>query len=380
MTKGTPTRMIVMLLLVALVFGGIYGFQLFRNKMIDKAIRGHGMPPQTISTTVVEPSEWQPKIDAIGTLRAVQATQLTTEVSGLIKAIHFKSGEKVKAGQVLLELNADPLKAQLPQLQANVALAEQNLKRDRAQFKIQAVSQAVIDSDEATLKSSQAQLDAQNALIAQKTLRAPFAGTLGIRQVDLGQFLAAGTAVVSLQHLDPMYLDFKIPQSELHLIQIGDPLSVQTNAVPGATFSGKIRAIEPQVDTDTRNLTVRAEIANPEGKLLPGMFATASLSQGAPESFLTLPTTAIAYNPYGSTVFIVVDKGKNAEGKPQLVAEQRFVTTGLTRGDQTAVISGLKAGETVVTAGQIKLRNGVPVIINNQIEPANNPHPEVKDE
>lgn len=380
MTKGTPTRMIVMLILVALVFGGIYGFQLFRNKMIDKAIRGHGMPPQTISTTVVESSEWQPKIDAIGNLRAVESTQLTTEVAGLIKAIHFKSGETVKSGQVLLELNADPLKAQLPQLQANIDLAEQNLKRDRAQLKIQAVSQAVIDSDEATLKSAKAQLDAQNALIAQKTLRAPFAGQLGIRQVDLGQYLAAGTAVVSLQKLDPMYLDFKVPQSELHLIARGDTISMQTNAVPGVTFSGKISAIEPQVDTATRNITVRAEVANPDGKLLPGMFATVQLAQGKPESFLTLPTTAIAYNPYGSTVFVVVDKGKNAEGKPQLVAEQRFVTTGLTRGDQTAILSGLKAGETVVTAGQIKLRNGVPVLINNTIEPANNPHPEVKDE
>ncbi|WP_407275264.1 efflux RND transporter periplasmic adaptor subunit [Halothiobacillus sp. DCM-1] len=380
MTKGTPIRMIVMLLLVALVFGGIYGFQVFRNKMIDKAIRGHGMPPQTVSTMVVEPSEWQPKIEAVGTLRAVQSTNLTTEVSGLIKAIHFKSGESVKAGQVLLELNADPLKAQLPQLQANVTLAEQNLQRDRAQLKIQAVSQAVIDSDEATLKSAKSQLDAQNALIAQKTLRAPFAGVLGIRQVDLGQFLAAGTAVVSLQHLDPMYLDFKIPQSQLHLIQIGDALTVETNAAPGQTFQGKIQAIEPQIDTATRNLTVRAEIANPDGKLLPGVFATAQLRQGNPESFLTLPTTAIAYNPYGSTVFVVVDKGQGADGKPQQVAEQRFVTTGMTRGDQTAILSGLKAGETVVTAGQIKLRNGTPVLINNTIEPSNNPHPEVKDE
>lgn len=380
MTKGTPTRMIVMLILVALVFGGIYGFQLFRDKMIEKAIRGRGMPPQTVSTTVVEPSEWQPKINAVGTLRAVQSTELTTEVSGLIKAIHFKSGEAVKTGQVLLELNADPLKAQLPQLQANVALAEQNLKRDRAQLKIQAVSQAVIDSDEATLKSAKAQLDAQNALIAQKTLRAPFAGILGIRQVDLGQYLSAGTAVVSLQHLDPMYLDFTIPQAQLHLIKVGDPLKIETDAVPGTTFNGTISAIEPQVDASTRNLTVRAKIANPDGKLLPGVFATAQLNQGAPESFLTLPTTAIAYNPYGSTVFVVVNKGQGADGKPQQVAEQRFVTTGLTRGDQTAVIRGLKAGETVVTAGQIKLRNGVPVIINNKIQPDNNPHPEVKDE
>ncbi|OZB35243.1 MAG: efflux transporter periplasmic adaptor subunit [Halothiobacillus sp. 14-56-357] len=380
MKKGTPIRMIIMLLLVALVFGGIYGFQQFRNEMISKAIRGKGIPPQAVSTIVVKKEEWQPKVDVIGSLQAEQSTQLATEVSGLITQIHFKSGQTVKAGEKLLELNDAPLKAQLAQLQAAATLARQNLTRDQAQLKINAVSRAVVESDQATLKSAEAQVKQQEALIDQKILKAPFAGKLGIRKVDLGEYLSAGTAVVSLQKLDPMYVDFTIPQSELSLVTIGKKISIQTNAFAGKTFEGKITAIEPQVDTSTRNITVRAAIANPDGMLMPGLFVTAHVDQGEPQQYLTLPSTAIAYNPYGSTVFVVKDEGKDDKGKPKLTVEQRVVTTGPTRGDQVAVLSGLKAGETVVTAGQLKLRNGAPVFINNSIQPLNNPHPEVKDQ
>ncbi len=380
MKKGTPIRMIIMLLLVALVFGGIYGFQQFRNEMISKAIRGKGIPPQAVSTIVVKKEEWQPKVDVIGSLQAAQSTELATEVSGLITQIHFKSGQTVKTGEKLLELNDAPLKAQLAQLQAAVVLARQNLTRDQAQLKINAVSRAVVESDQANLKSAEAQVKQQEALIDQKTLKAPFAGKLGIRKVDLGEYLSAGTAVVSLQKLDPMYVDFTIPQSELSLVRAGKNISIQTNAFAGKTFEGKITAIEPQVDTSTRNITVRAAIANPDGKLLPGLFVTARVDQGEAQQYLTLPSTAIAYNPYGSTVFVVKDEGKDDQGKPKLTVEQRVVTTGPTRGDQVAILDGLKSGETVVTAGQLKLRNGAPVFINNKIQPSNNPHPEVKDE
>lgn len=379
MSKGTPLRMIVMLLLVALVFGGIYGFQQFRNKMIAQAIRGHGMPPQTITTTIAEKSRWQPTIQAVGTLRASQSTQLSAEVGGLITAIHFESGKQVKAGQTLLELNADPLKAQLAQFKANAELARQNLARDRAQLKIQAVSQAVVDSDAATLKSAQAQIAAQQALIDQKIIRAPFSGVLGIRQVDLGQYLAPGTDIVSLQKLDPMYIDFTVPQKQVDLIHLGEPVAMTTDARPDQSYEGKITAIEPQINTATRNLTVRAAIDNPKGELLPGMFATLTINQGPPQEWLTLPSTAIAFNPYGSTVF-VVDHGKTKDGKESLTVSQHFVTTGDTRGDQIAVLSGIKSGDTVVTSGQIKLRNGAPVLINNSVKPTDNPHPEVKDE
>ena len=380
MAKGSTKRMIIMLLLVALVFGAIYGFQQFRNQMIQKAIKGKGMPPQAVSTIVAQTSSWQPTVEAVGTLRASSGANLTAEVGGLVTAIHFESGETVKSGKLLVELNAAPLKAQLEQLKTGVMLAQQNYDRDVAQLKIQAISQAAVDTDRANLKSAQAQVATQQANIAQRSIRAPFAGRLGIRQIDLGQYVAAGTAIVNLQKLDPMYLDFAVPQDQIDLIHVGDKISIKTTALADKNFIGSITAIEPQVDIATRNLKIRARIANPKGELLPGLFATARIDEGGKREYITLPNTAIAYNPYGSTVFVVKDAGKTANGKANLTVEQRFVTTGATRGDQVAVLTGLKAGETVVTAGQLKLHNGSTVFVNNSILPSDNPNPQVSDE
>jgi membrane fusion protein, multidrug efflux system len=380
MTKGTTKRMIIMLLGAGLVFGGIYGFQQFRNKMIQKAIGGMANPPQAVSTTVAQFSAWQPTVEGVGTLRAASGASLAAEVGGLVTALHFESGATVKAGQVLVELNAAPLKAQLDQLKASAMLAKQNYDRDSAQLKVQAISQAAVDTDAANLKSAQAQVAAQQATIDQKIIRAPFSGRLGIRQIDLGQFIAAGTTIVSLQKLDPMYLDFTVPQTQIDLVRVGDKIGVQTSALPGKTFTGVISAVEPLVDTATRNLKVRARINNAKGELLPGLFATARVDEGNQRQYITLPNAAIAYNPYGSTVYVVKDEGKGADGKPKLSVEQRFVTTGAMRGDQVAVLTGIKAGETVVTAGQLKLHNGAPVFVNNSVIPSNNPNPEVKDE
>ncbi len=380
MNKGTTRRMIIMLVLTGMVFGGIYGFQQFRNKMIQQAIRGQGMPPQAVSTATVEAQTWQPTVEAVGTLRAARGASLATEVAGLVTAIHFESGATVKAGQLLVELNAAPLKAQLEQLKAQALLARQNYERDNAQFKVQAISQAVVDTDAANLKSAEAQVASQEAGIGQKTLRAPFAGKLGIRQIDLGQYLAAGSAVVNLQQLDSIYLDFTVPQTQINLIHAGDKVAVQTSALPGRHFSGNVMAIEPVVDTATRNLQVRARIVNTKETLLPGMFATVRVDEGAKRQFITVPNAAIAYNTYGSTVFIVKQGSKGADGKISLTVEQRFVQTGATRGDQVAVLSGLKSGETVVTGGQLKLRNGASVFVNNSVPTANNPNPEVSDE
>jgi membrane fusion protein (multidrug efflux system) len=380
MTKGTTKRMVIMLLIAAIVFGGIYAFQQFRNKMIQQAIKGQANPPQSVSTTVAQTSTWQPSVEAVGNLRASMGTSLAAEVGGIVSAIHFESGKMVKAGELILELNAAPLKAQLEQLRAAAHLARQNYDRDLAQFKIRAVSQAVVDNDAANLKSALSQVTMQEAIIAQKNIRAPFAGQLGIRQVDLGQYLAPGTALVNLQQLDPMYLDFTIPQAQIDLVHVGEEVTVQTNAFPNKVFTGTISALEPQIDVSTRNLKVRASIANPNGELLPGLFATVRVNKGEKKQYITLPNSAIAYNPYGSTVFIVKSEGKGADGKPKMVVEQRFVTTGLVRGDQVAVLSGLQVNEVVVTSGQLKLRNGTQVIVNNSVQPSNNPNPEVKDE
>lgn len=380
MTRGTTKRMVIMLLIAAIVFGGIYAFQQFRNKMIQQAIKGQVNPPQSVSTTVAQTSVWQPSVEAVGNLRASMGTSLAAEVGGIVSAIHFDSGKMVKSGQLILELNAAPLKAQLEQLKAAANLARQNYDRDLAQFKIRAVSQAAVDLSAANLKSALAQVSMQEATIAQKSIRAPFDGQLGIRQVDLGQYLAPGTTLVNLQKLDPMYLDFTIPQAQIDLVHVGEVVTVQTNAFPNKAFTGTISALEPQIDVATRNLKVRASIANPDGELLPGLFATVRVNKGEKKQYITLPNSAIAYNPYGSTVFIVKSEGKGADGKPKLVVEQRFVTTGLTRGDQVAVLSGLQANEMVVTSGQLKLRNGTQVVVNNSVQPSNNPNPEVKDE
>ena len=377
MIKGKLKPMIIMLIIAAVVLGGVVGFQTFKNKMIAQGMKGSANPPQTVSTTVAVESTWQPTVEAVGSFSASKQAALSAEVGGLVTAIYFDSGQRVKDGQPLVELNPAPLKAQLAQLEAQAALAEVNLKRDEAQFKIQAISQSAVDTDAATLKSAQAQVKTQKALIAQKTIAAPFSGQLGIRQVNLGQYLAPGSAVVTLQKLDPMDVDFTVPQNQIDLIHVGMKAQVETSAVPGQTFDARVTALEPQVDTSTRNLKVRARMPNPENALLPGVFATVRITQGEPRKYITLPSAAVAYNPYGATVFIVNKQGKGPDGKPRLTVEQRFVATGPTRGDQVGILSGVKAGETVVTAGQLKLRNGSPVLINNTVQPTNNPNPQV---
>ncbi|MDD5404894.1 MAG: efflux RND transporter periplasmic adaptor subunit [Sulfuricella sp.] len=377
MTPGTTKRMILMLLIAGAMVGGVVWFQHFRNTMIAQSIRASANPPQSVSTAVARESLWQPTVEALGSLSASQQALLSAEVGGLVTAIHFDSGQRVRAGQPLVELNRAPLVAQLAQLEAQAALAGTNLQRDEAQLKVQAVSQSVVDADRATLKSAEAQVAAQRALIAQKTILAPFSGQLGIRQVNLGQYLAAGAAVVTLQRLDPMEIDFTVPQGQIELVRVGMKAQVETSAVPGQTFSAAVTAIEPQVDTATRNLKVRARVPNPRGVLLPGVFATVRLTRGQPGQYVTLPNAAVAYNPYGATVFIVKDDGKGPDGKPRLTVQQRFVTTGLTRGDQVAILKGVRAGETVVTGGQLKLRNGSPVVVNNRVQPSDNPNPQV---
>lgn len=380
MTKGMTKRMIIMLLLTMMVFGGIYAFQQFRNKMIQQSIKGGANPPQSVSTTVAHLSTWQPTVEAVGNLRASSGTSLAAEVAGLVTAIHFDSGTMVKAGQLLVELNAAPFIAQLEQLKAAAMLAKQTYDRDLAQLKVQAVSKAAVDISAANLKSARAQVTMQEAIIAQRKIRAPFSGRLGIRQVDLGQYLALGTTLVNLQKLDPMYLDFSVSQVQMDMVRVGEKVTLLTSAFPDKAFTGTISAIEPQVDISTRTLKVRASVANPDNELLPGLFATVRVNRGDKKQHITLPNAAIAYNPYGSTVFVVKSGGKGADGKPKLMVEQRFVTTGATRGDQVAVLSGLKVNDVVVTAGQLKLRNGTPVFINNSVQPSNNPNPEVRDE
>lgn len=371
-------RMTIMLIAVAVVLGLVFGFQVFKAHIIKQVMASLANPPQTVSTVTAGYSDWQPATAAVGSLRAVNGANLSLEVAGIVSEINFKSGDDVQAGRVLLRLRADDDIARLRALQATAALAQIVYDRDRKQLAARAISQATLDSDIATLKNDQAQVAAQQAIIDQKILRAPFTGHLGIRQIDLGQYLAAGTQVVTLQALDPMYADFFLPQQALAHLKVGQAATVMVDTYPGETFAGQISAINPSVDVSSRNVQVRATLANSDHRLLPGMFATLNIDTGAKQRVITLPQTAIAFNPYGSTVFIVIDKGgKNAMGQPNLIAQQTFVTTGETRGDQVAVLKGVKAGDLIVSAGQIKLHNDSPVLINNSVQPLNSPNPDV---
>jgi len=362
--------MVIMLVAVAVVFGLIFGFQVFKGIMIKKFIMAASNPPQTVSAAKVGYSEWQPKTEAIGTLRAVKGADLSLEVSGIVETISFNSGDDVEEGAPLLKLRTADDVARLQSLQAMAALSEITYDRDQKQFKMQAVSQATLDTDAANLKNAQAQVAQQQAIIDKKLLRAPFAGHLGIRAVDLGQYLGPGAVIVTLQALDPIFVDFFVPQQSVDQIGLGQAVTVKVDAFKEQTFTGEISAINPKVDLGSRNIQVRATLKNAEHKLLPGMYATVDVATGMPHNYVTLPQTAITYNPYGDTVYVIVDgKGNGADGKPQLIARQTFVTTGPTRGDQVAVLKGVGEGDTVVTAGQIKLHNGSVVLIDNSVTP-----------
>ncbi len=372
-------RMIIMLVAVGVLFGGLFGFKAFLGGVIKKSISAQGVPAQTVSTAKAQFTEWQGEFQAVGTLRAVRGADIAPEVSGVITAIHFQSGQAVGAGAPLVQLNAESDLARLQSLAAAAELAQANYERDKKQLEIQAVSQAVVEADAATLKSAKAQVAEQQALLNKKLVRAPFEGRLGIRAVDLGQYVNAGTKLVTLQELDPVYVDFYAPQKSLGKIALKQKIILKTDAFQGQEFPGEVSSIDPKVDPATRNVQVRATVRNPKRSLLPGMFATVVLASGGPQRFLTLPQTAVSYNPYGDTVF-VVEESKGKDEKVALVAQQKFVTTGETRGDQVAILSGIKEGDTVVTAGQIKLRSGFPVIVNNSIQPTNEPAPQPKDQ
>ncbi len=354
--------MVIMLACVGVVFGGLYGFVGFRSMMIKQALASLANPPQTVSTTTATFQEWRPKLTAIGAFRAVNGADLALEASGVVERILFQSGEDVAAGQPLLELRKDTDNAKLQSLKAAAELSAITLRRDQSQLKIHAASQAAVDTDIANLKSANAEVAQQEAVIAQKTLRAPFGGRLGIRAVDLGQYIGSGTVIVTLQALDPIYLDFVLPQQALNGVAVGQAITALVDAFPGESFNGQIAAISSKVDQASRNVQVRASLANKDRKLRPGMFASMEIATGRPERLVTLPQTAIVYAPYGDSVF-VAQKSDSASGAASapgagLVAHQTFVRLGAKRGDEVAVLEGVIEGATVVTAGQIKLRNG----------------------
>ena len=371
-----PRRMTMMLCGVFLLLGLIFGFNQLKTFMIKHFIAGMGLPPATVSTLVVTTSEWQPKLTSVGNVRAFRGVDLSTEVGGLVATVPVKSGQDVKEGDLLIKLNDASDVAQLNSLKALADLAKVINERDRQQLAIQAISKNVFDTSAADAKSKQAQVEQQTALVAKKNLKAPFSGRVGIVSINPGQYVNSGDKLLTLQTLDPIFVDFNLPQNNAEQIQVGQAVEVTTDAFKDASFTGKITAVSPKVDTNTRNIQVEAQLANPDKKILPGMFANVNIKLGDQVKLLTLPQTAVTYNPYGSTVFLAKPTGKkDKQGKDALEAQQVFVTTGATRGDQVAILKGIDEGATVVTSGQLKLKNGTPLIINNQVQPANSPNP-----
>ena len=291
--------MMVMLASVGVVFGALYFFVNFRSTMIKQALASMANPARTVSVATAAFQEWRPKLTAIGAFRAVNGADLALEASGIVEKILFQSGEDVVAGQPLLELRKDTDNAKLELLKATAELNAINLRRDQSQLKIHAASQATVDTDLANLKSANAEVAQQEAVIAQKTLRAPFAGQLGIRSADLGQYISAGTVIVTLQALDPIYLDFVLPQQALNGVAVGQTITATVDTFPGRSFTGQIAAINSKVDQSSRNVQVRASLTNSDRKLRPGMFASIEVATGKPERLITLPQTAIVYAPYG---------------------------------------------------------------------------------
>jgi membrane fusion protein (multidrug efflux system) len=372
--------MLRMLIIMGLLLGGVFGFKIFQALMMKKFMSARSASVASVSATPATYQTWQPKLRTTGSVRAIQGVDVTTEVAGLVKKIHFAPGSQAKAGDVLIELNADSDRAQFDALRAAAELAAITYKRDKAQYAIRAISKATLDAAAADLKSKQAQADAQAAIFAKKTIRAPFTGRLGISSVNPGQYLNPGNKIVTLQSLDPIYVDFYIPQQALASLEVGQAITLTTDAYPHQAFMGKITAIDPKVDIATRNVQVEATLSNAELKLVPGMYGAVEIYTGAAQKHLTLPKTAISFNPYGEIVYLVKESGKDKEGKPLLTVKQSFVTVGESRGDQIAVLKGINEGDLVVIAGQLKLKNDSVVTINNAVMPTNDPAPHPVDQ
>jgi membrane fusion protein (multidrug efflux system) len=325
-------------------------------------------PPTAVTTEVAKQSEWQPTLESVGSVTAVNGVTVSTDLAGIVRQIAFESGSKVRAGDLLVRLDTTQEEAQLHQAEAQRDWAAVSLKRDKDLLAKHAISQSDYDNAEATYRQGQASVDQYNALIARKTLRAPFDGVTGIRQVNLGQYLKEGDPVVTLQAFDPIYVNFSLPQQDLSKLAVGAPVALRVDAFGDRSFDGTITAINSLVDQATRNVQIQATLANHDWQLRPGMFAKVSVLMRDRQNVVAIPATAIHYAPYGDSIFIVSEI-KDAQGKEYKGVKEQFIKVGQSRGDMVSVVSGLKPGEEVVTSGVFRLKSGARVNINNDTKP-----------
>jgi len=362
--------MVVVVLVIVAIIAGVKFVQI--SALIAQSKQP--LPAAVVTALKVPFEDWQPNVTAVGSMKAVRGVDVTTEVGGIVRTLGFKPGQEVAAQALLVQLNADSDIAQLHSLEATADLAVIVLRRDKAQLAVNAISQAQVDTDTADLKAKLAAAEQQRALVEKKSIRAPFAGRIGITGVNPGQYLNPGDKIATLQTFDPIYIDFTVPQTQLESIAIGQTVSVTADGLSNQTFSGRISTIDTQFDATTRNVTIEATVTNPRQSLVPGMFARAVVNSGGTQRYLTVPQTSVTYNPYGTTVFIATSS-KNDKGEEVLTAQQTFIKTGPTRGDQVAIVSGVKEGDLLITSGQMKLKNGSPVKIDNSAAPLNDPAP-----
>jgi len=355
-------RLIVVLILLGLVFGGIFYWKQQQQQQMA-AQMSQPRPPATVAVTEVRTERWQPRLKAVGSVTATQGISVTNEVSGMVREILFVSGQKARAGQILVRLDDSVDEADLRGLQAERNLASIKFNRLAKLLKDRSVSQSDYDEARAELDSAEAKVAAKRAFIEKKAIRAPFDGMLGIRSVDIGDYLAPGSQLAPLQALAPVYVDFSLPERHVAQLRTGQTVEIRVTARPDRVFQGEITAINPGIDEATRSIQVQATLANRERLLRPGMFAEVDVLLPQRDEVITVPNVAITYTPYGDSVFLAVEK----DG--QLHAERRQVTTGLVQAGRAEVLDGLQPGDQVVLAGQVKLRTGQPVQIDNEVIP-----------
>jgi len=371
-------KRMVLVLGVTVVLLTALGFIKFRQ--IHEAVQASAFqpPPEAVTSIVVHREEWPATMTVIGTMEAVQGVTVSADLPGTVSRIAFDSGKSVHAGDILVELDTRQERAQLASLEAQRDLAKINFGRTQQLVDEGVISRAEYDQATSQQKATEANVAEVRAIIERKTIRAPFSGILGIRQINLGQYLSAGQAIVPLQALNPIYVDFGVPQQTVSKALVGRTLRVTKEDLPSAAFSGRVNAVDSVVNEATRNIQVQATLANPDGKLRPGMFVQVDLPLGAARSVIALPASAINYAPYGDSVFVITDL-KDPSGKTYRGVQQQFVKVEGSHGDQVAIISGIKPGDEVVTSGVFKLRNGAAVQVNNKVQPGNNPAPKPED-
>ena len=370
-------RMILMLVAVALLVGALGYFKL---RQVQAAVKGGAFqpPPEAVTTIVAKQGTWPSTLSVVGTMAPVHGVTVSADLPGTVDTITFDSGSFVHEGDVLVKLDTRQERAQLAAMEAQRDLAKINYDRMQQLVNEGVISRQDYDKSTAEQKQTEANVGEIKATIQRKTIRAPFSGILGIRQVNLGQYMSAGTAIVSLQALNPIYANFNVPQQVMSQMRPGQNVKISTDGASGHEYTGRVNALESTVDESTRNVQVQATLANPENKLRPGMFVQVEVGVGAQRSLFPLPASAINYAAFGDSVYIVTDL-KGPDGKTYRGVRQQFVKIGGARGDQIGIVSGLNQGDEVVTSGAFKLRNGAAVAVNNKIQPGNNPSPKPED-